>query len=84
MIKYNKLKNNLLQFFGLSKPTNSQKTDSVYLQGKAKQKEEQTVFEVQPLNTTELQNKATKKSKGKQELCPSAYACGARMYLGNR
>lgn len=73
-----------MRFFGLSNSLTGNETASVPLHTSADQIAAQTVIKVQLLDTVALQNKSTKKSKGNQELCPSSYACGARMYLGNR
>lgn len=80
----NSLLNKMMQFFGLSKSSTDNETASVLLHAPADQIAAKSVIKFQLLDTAALQNKTVKKKKGNQELCPSAYACGARMYLGNR
>ncbi len=73
-----------MRYFGLSNSLTGNETASVPLQAPAEQMAAQTLIKVQLLDTAALQHKTVKKNKANQELCPSSYACGARMYLGNR
>lgn len=80
----NSLIHKLRRFFGFSNSSNQNEESVIALHTSMEKIKEQSVIEVQTLDTAALQNKSAKKKKGNQELCPSAYACGARMYLGNR
>jgi hypothetical protein len=80
----NSLLHKMMRYFGFLKSSGKSEVFAPVLHTTLRKNKHQAVVKVQSLDTLAVNDKSTKNKNGNQALCPSAYACGARMYLGNR